>query len=134
MALAYGGHAMIGLGFLNLLGTLLFFGFLVFAFKMFFRGMKVSRANGGPGPWNWQGPSHSHNPREDEAMKVAKERLAQSEISPEEYETVKRGLRASTPQQEGYRQDSALATARMRFAQGELSQEEFDAVMKALLD
>lgn len=134
MALAYGGHAMFGLGFLNLIGTLLFFGFLVFAFKMFFRGMRYSKANGAPGPWNW-GPSHAHrhHDHEDEAMKLAKERLAQSDISPEDFETLKSGLKASAPQP-GYRQDSALATARMRFAQGELSQEEFDAVKKALLD
>ena len=133
MALAYGGHAMFGLGFLNLLGTILFFVFLVFAFKMFFKGMRYSRAGGGP-PWDWHGPSHGHKHREDEAMKVARERLAGSEISPEEFETLKSGLRASAPQEPGYRQDSALATARMRFAQGEISQEEFDAVKKALLD
>lgn len=134
MAFAYGGHAAFGLGFLNLLGTILFFVFLVFAFKMFFRGMRYSGAKNGFGSWNWQGPSNGHRHHEDEAMKVARERLAQSEISPEEFETLKSGLRASAPQEPGYRRDSALATARMRFAQGELSQEEFDAVKKALLD
>ena len=68
-------------------------------------------------------------------MRVARERLANSELSPEEFVTLKEGLRMSAPHGEAtpYRRDSALTTARMRFAQGEISREEFEAVKKALM-
>ncbi len=144
MATAYGMgmHGVgFGLGFLNLVGTVLFIVFAVWVFKFVVRGVRTS----GRGPWEWRGPgSHrrsfwgDHTGSDagnfDSAMKTARERLAKNEISPEEFETLKRGLKSEETQESPPppRGDSALATARMRFAQGEMSAEEFEAVKKAL--
>ncbi len=134
-----------GLGFLNFIGTILFLVFLFWAFKAIFRGFRYAGGRGsgwsGRGPWGWH--KHHHGGHDsDEAMSAARERLAQGDIDPEEYEAIKQGLAADRPSDSsdssgyrgyGYRRtDSALALARMRFAKGEISAEEFEAVRKTL--
>ena len=64
-------------------------------------------------------------------MRIARDRLASGEVTPEQYEAIKRGL-SSTEAPYG-RPDGALAKARARFARGEISLEEFEAVKRALL-
>ena len=151
MALAYGfgaAHVGFGLGFLNFLGTVLFFILLFMLFKTLFRGWRYAGSKGwrgGTGPWGWSRHGwHGHKDRparaeEDEAMNTARERLAQGEITPEEFEALKQGLRSGRPENgDGYggyqRFDRAIDLARMRFARGEISAEEFEAVRKTLLD
>ncbi len=149
MAHAFGyGHMFgFGLGFLNFIGTLLFFGFMLMAIRMVFFGSRFAGGRSCGGHWrqkmmersrHWsedRGPAaHFGSPASDDAMQVARDRLANSELSPEEFETIKQGLKDSQPETGDHfrRHDSALNTARLRFAKGELSREEFDAVRKAL--
>lgn len=149
MAFAYGfGHGAgfgFGLGFLNLIGTVLFFIFLVFLVKTIVRGgWRGGRGPRGGGPeWGggwWGGPprrwsgsdeSRGDGWRADEALRTARERLAGGEISPQEFESLKRGLGSTVDGTS--RHDDAVNLARLRFARGELSSEEFEAVKKALL-
>ncbi len=142
---AAGGHmAHMGFGFgvLNFFGTILFFVFAIMAIKLIFRGMRYSGFSPEGSPdWrqkakeryrSWAQEDKPQATRsQDEAMQVARDRLANSELSPEEFEDVKDALKAT--QSNGYQKhDDALHTVRMRFAKGELSKEEFDAVIKAL--
>ncbi|MCA9835639.1 MAG: SHOCT domain-containing protein [Trueperaceae bacterium] len=145
MAHAFGyGHAFgFGLGFLNFIGTLVFFFFMIWALKMVFAGSRFGPGRSCGGHWrqkmaeryrHWSEESDAPAHHPDGAMKVARDRLASSELRPEEFETIKQGLKDSQPEAGDHfrRHDSALATARLRFAKGELSREEFDAVRKAL--
>ena len=154
-------HGMgFGLGFLNLIGTLLFFGFIFMAIKFLVKGRHHANGRGdwGRGPWgpsHWkQGPpwmqgerqgkgnqskegfhpwSDDSKPGRDEALNVARERLAQSEISPEQFETIKQGLKVDMSDSSAERFDKAVHLARLRFAKGEISAEEFEAVKRTLL-
>lgn len=143
MAFAYGfGHGAgfgFGLGFLNLIGTILFFAFLFFLVKLIVRGgWRCGRGPQSHGrEWNrgwWSGSSgpwtDSQAAASDDALRTARERLASGEISPEEFEVLKRGLGGSFDG--ASRHDGAVNLARLRFARGELSLEEFEAVKKAL--
>ena len=81
---------------------------------------------------------------QDQAMTVARERLARSEITPEQFETIKKSLetRKAAPDQTEHdwkerfgnwsNNDSALNVARMRLAKGEISSEEFEMIRRAL--
>lgn len=140
-----GGHmAHMGFGFgvLNFFGTILFFVFAIMAIKLMFKGMRYS-GFGPEGSTDWrqkakeryrawaQDDKAQATHGQDEAMQIARDRLANSELSPEEFEAIKEALKAR--QSNGYQKhDDALHTVRMRFAKGELSKEEFDAVIKAL--
>lgn len=145
-AIGRGGYAMghgmhgfgFGLGFLNLIGTLLFVFFLFWVAKFVIRGIRYSSGGGFGG-----GRGRSFRRRfergfgrnfgeSDDALQTARDRLARSEITPEEFETIKQGL-GTPPSQEGFwGGDDALSTARQRFAQGDITLEEFEAVKKAL--
>jgi uncharacterized membrane protein len=158
----YGMHGFgFGLGFLNLIGTILFFIFIFMLIKFFVRGARYAghRNWHGRGDWNkrdwsrrdwnrgdWKGKapwmsekfwmddkegSRSYD-TDDEAMNTARERLAQGEITPEQFETVKQGLKVDMSDSPLGRHDKAVHLARLRFAKGEISLEEFDAVKKAL--
>jgi uncharacterized membrane protein len=156
-----GMHGMgFGLGFLNLIGTILFFAFIFMAIKFFVKGRHYTHGHGdwgswGPGSWK-QGPPWMHGregqgkerqgkegfhlwqnddsrPGSDEAIDVARERLAQSEISPEQFETIKQGLKVDMSDPSAERFDKAVHLARLRFAKGDISAEEFEAVKKTLL-
>ncbi len=119
-------HGGFGLGFLNFLGTILFFVAVFWAVKFFLLGGYRSRRwRGYRGGRRWEGA-------EGEAESEARERLARGEIGEDEFNrlksTFKRGFRG-----EGwFGGDRALEHARMRLAQGELSVEEFETIRKAL--
>lgn len=160
----YGMHGLgFGLGFLNFIGTILFFIFIFMVIKFFIRGSRYAghrgwhsrgdwsksdwkRGDWGKGaPWMreefWQqrregfrpGRGDWHSDSDDEAMSVARERLAQGEINPEQFETIKGGLKVDMSDSSGGRFDKAVHLARLRFAKGEISSEEFEAVKKTLL-
>jgi len=167
-----------GLGFLNFIGTILFIFIVIWVIKMVVRGFRgcafegpggdEDRASGWAGR-GWRGPgghgyrydyrggrgrhsrhgSHEGRQRRDEALEVARERLARGQINAEEYERLRKGLdggpsagASATSGGEGFpgaasgqrrpRRDQALEIARMRFATGELTSEEFDGVKRAL--
>jgi uncharacterized membrane protein len=130
MAFAHGMGFGFGLGFLNFLGTVLFFVLLVWALKLFFRGERGWTPPGRYRRWE-RGEG-------DEAMKAARERLAQGEISANEFEAIKKGLRSDAPQEgppfEAWfkRRDGALDSVRLRLARGEITIDEFEAVKRAL--
>jgi uncharacterized membrane protein len=141
-----------GLGFLNLIGTVLFFAFIVMAIKFFVKGGRYAGYRNHNGPWHrgapwmhgseglgkdgatkdgfrrWQGEVS-----EDEAMSVARERLASGQINPEQFEAVKQGLKVDMSDSPLGRHDKAVHLARLRFAKGEITAEEFEAVKKTLL-
>lgn len=163
----YGMHGMhgfgFGLGFLNFVGTILFFIFIFMLVKFFVKGARYAgyrnwqgRGDWNRGDWgkrgwsprgNWKNKApwmnekfwmddkegaHSHSDSDDEAMNVARERLAQGEITPEQFETVKQGLKVDMSDSPLGRHDRAVHLARLRFAKGEITLEEFEAVKKAL--
>lgn len=139
-AFGYGPGFGFGLGFLNFLGMVLFVILLVGVLRWVARGKRPwgARAWGGP-PWSgWEhgGPGGRPGPR-DEAVEVARERLAQGEITAEEFAGLRAGLEGSRPREEGPAawfgaRDPALRTARLRFARGEIDRETFDAVIETL--
>lgn len=172
MVLAGGFHGMhglgFGLGFLNFIGTILFFFFIFMVIKFFIRGSRYAghrgwhgrgdwsksdwkRGDGNTGGWNrgapwmreefWQQRKEGFRPggrdwnsdSDDEAMSVARERLAQGEINPEQFETIKGGLKVDMSDSSGGRFDKAVHLARLRFAKGEITSDEFEAVKKTLL-
>lgn len=146
MAFAYGvgAHVGFGLGFLNFLGTILFFLFMFMLFKMIFRGMRYGGPRGGWGARGWSGRSwgrHGHGgwsdrSDHDEAVTAARERFAQGEIDADAFAGIQQALASDRPaSDEGWsprRHDRALQLARMRLARGEITPEEFEAVRKTL--
>lgn len=143
MAFAYGMHGMaFGLGFLNFIGTILFFIFVFMAVKFVIRGLRYSYGHNGDSQRSWGSPwKHQHRDhhraygQQDEALKVARERFASGEIDEDSYQKIKDGLRVEVSEDGHWKRskhDSALELARLRFARGELSPEEFEAVKKAL--
>jgi uncharacterized membrane protein len=146
-------------GLFKVFGWLLFLG-LIFGAIRFFRRARYAGMGGGwggRGGWNpqrmmgaWGGFGR------DEAMETARERLAKSELTPEQFEEIKRGLggneaRAGNDMAGGNRgdwhdmkrewrdvkrgfsgKDNALETARLRLAKGEISAEEFEMIRRTL--
>ena len=137
----YGGG--FGFGLFHLLGNLLFLALLVGAVVFFLRGTRFA---GGRGPGNWGGWSRSMRgtgwmnnfAARDGALEVARTRLAKSEITPEQFEELCKGLEAKAREAErnepgfSWRQDNALETARMRFATGEITHEQFEVLRSKL--
>lgn len=128
-----------GLGFLNFLGTILFFIFLFWVFKAFVfgrgwrggygRGWRHMKSAGGP--WG----------RSDDATEAARERYARGDISKEQYEAIKTGLESEKSRESHddwrdwrgfWNRDKALEVARVRFARGEISLEEYQAIKQGL--
>src|SRR5690606_26035869 len=135
----HGAGFGVGLGFLNLIGTVLFVLVVIWVIKAAVRGTwRGGRGPGGeadrrPGWWGGPGPlwANQGETAGDEAVRIARERLAAGEITAAEYEAIKRGLGGGD--QAGYgRHDPALRIARTRFARGEIGLEEFEAVRRAL--
>lgn len=136
-----------GLGFLNFIGTILFFVFMFKIFQMFagrggsMRGcMKGMKYAGGPwmqgGRRGWRGFEGN-----DGAVEAARERYAKGEISKEQYDSIKTGLGAQEAQESHddwrgmrrfFKSDDALEIARVRFAKGEITLEQFEALKKGL--
>lgn len=158
----YGHMGMgFGLGFLNFIGTILFFVAVFWALKFLFRGgfrgghggghggrgryakLRGDWAKGrygGPRPWE-RGP--------DEADKVMRERLAKGEITEDEYNRLKSQLGSngdgsdngpastSAGRPDGgplswLRGDDALEVARLRLAKGEITADEFQTLRRVL--
>jgi putative membrane protein len=129
-----------GLGFLNLLGTILFVVLLVAALRALMGG------RGGPwGPRGRRAWAAAGFGAPDPALDAARERLARSEISPEQFEDIRAALRAGRAEPQPHEhmgppwaamgrwgRDGALETARLRLARGEVTPEEFEAIRRAL--
>ncbi len=142
-------------GFFKVLGWVLLLG-LIFGALRFFRrsGRFAGHGWGGRGSsWNPRGMMGSNWGGRDEALETARERLARSELTPEQFEEIKRSL--MTPQSnasewrssEGWQdmkrefrgmsrnwggKDNAIETARVRLAKGEISTEEFEMIKRTL--
>ncbi len=134
MVYAYSHAAGFGLGFLNLLGSILFFIFIFFAIKAIIYHFAGHKA----GYRAWGCHSRYNKGTEDEAVVVARERFAKGEVTSEEFNVLKTGLGAESNESTSNSRwgfggrDKALGIARMRFAKGEISLDEFEAVKKAL--
>jgi uncharacterized membrane protein len=134
------GHGF-GFGLFHLLGNLFFLALLIGAIMFFVRGARFA---GGRGPGNWGGwgrgmrggPWMNNFVGRDPALEIARTRLAKSEITPEQYEELRKGLEAREREQHepgfSWRRDDALETARMRFATGEITSEQFETIRKTL--
>ncbi len=145
-----------GLGFLNLIGTILFWVAAFWTVRFFIRGGfrgdyrsrlpkwrgEWSKGRGGGRPWeNRSGPG-------DEAEKMMRERLAKGEISEDEYAKLKAHLGSGNESNGGegnhgspraesgplgwLKGDGALELARMRFAKGEIGADEFETIRRVL--
>ena len=142
------GHGYgFGLGFLNFLGTILFFVALFWLVRAFVFGRRRRyRPPFGSRGWSrWD----SGYGGEDRALRLARERFAQGKISAEEFETIRSrldtgedggrdgpsfpdlsNLRSSIGSNWG--RERALDIARTRFAKGEITQEEFETLKRTL--
>ena len=170
----HAGHMMgmgFGLGFLNLIGTVLFWVALIWTIRFFVRGgfrdggfrrryggryakwrgemTRGGHGHGGHGRGDW---GRSRPPEQDEADKLLRERLAKGEISEDEYAQLKAKLGengGSSSAEDGpsryggrpeggplswLRGDSALETARLRLAKGEITPDEFETIRRVLAD
>lgn len=125
MEMAYHGMGF-GLGFLNFIGTLLFFGFLLFFLLPFLL----------RGRWGWRRWKHAKRrwmESADNAAEVARERFARGDMSREEYERMRSGLGAKEVEETGgwkpfWERDRAIEVARMRYAKGEITLEQFQSL------
>ncbi len=139
-----------GLGFLNLIGTILFWVAIFWTVRFFIRGGFRGDYRSRLPKWRrgWQGGGRSwdrHGNPDDEAEKVMRERLAKGEISEDEYAKLKshlgngaeNGNTNGSSRPEGgplgwLRGDGALELARMRFAKGEIGADEFETIRRVL--
>jgi uncharacterized membrane protein len=132
-------------GFFHFLWSLFWLFAFIWVIRFFARGMKYSKSWGhgrgwGRKMWHEFGQISNH----DQAMTVARERLARSEITPEQFETIKKSLetRKISPDHNEHdwkerfgnwsNNDSALGVARLRLAKGEISSEEYEMIRRAL--
>ena len=149
-----------GLGFLNFIGTILFFVAVFWALRFFFRGgmHRYRHGNGKYGKWReWRGRYGGPRPwegRSDGAEQTLRERLAKGEIDQDEFNRLKTQLSGNGggnsggngnanggsgggPRPEGgplgwLRGDDALEVARLRLAKGEISADEFETLRRVL--
>lgn len=141
-----------GLGFLNFLGTILFFVAVFWALRFFFRGGMHKYRHGNPGKWReWRGRYGGPRPwegRSDGAEQTLRDRLARGEIKEDEYNRLKTqlggnggngngGPNGGGPRPDGgplgwLRGDDALEVARLRLAKGEISADEFETLRRVL--
>jgi uncharacterized membrane protein len=115
----------------------------------FFRRMRYAGAGGWGGSRGWgRHPMMGMFNGRDDALETARQRLARSEITPEQFEDLKRNLQSEQARAEdawrnrergewrgfarSWNRDDALETARMRLARGEISAEEFQMIRRAL--
>jgi putative membrane protein len=139
-------------GFFKFLWFLFLIGLLFWGLRMF-RRMRHAGAGGwgGGSRGGWGGGRGGWGAMfggRDEALETARVRLARSELTPEQFEDLKRALTsAQQARSEAWQdmrnewrgkargwmgRDDALETARMRFAKGEISAEEFKMIENAL--
>jgi uncharacterized membrane protein len=132
-------------GFFHFLWSLFWLFAFIWVIRFFARGMKHSRGWGNSRGWGrkmWQ--DFGQMGSQDQAMTTARERMAKSEITPEQFETIKKSLETKkvAPDHEDHdwkerfgnwsNNDSAMNVARMRLAKGEISSEEFEMIRRAL--
>lgn len=140
MAFAYGfgpGWGC-GLGFLNFLGTILFFVALVWVVRFLLRGGRF----GGRGGWRrWRHGRHDFGFGPDDALDEARVRLARGEIDAREYERLRSTLggEPSDGAQGPFERwlggsHDAMQVLRLRLARGEITVEEFETLRRALGD
>jgi uncharacterized membrane protein len=137
-------------GFFHFIWSLFWLFAFIWVIRFFARGMKHGRGWGG----SWGGDGRQWGKRmwrefgqgmdgQDEAMATARERLAKSEITPEQFETIKKSLETKKPAPEHdhdwkgnwnnmSKGDNALNVARMRLAKGEISSEEYEMIRRTL--
>ncbi|MEM7737983.1 MAG: SHOCT domain-containing protein [Deinococcota bacterium] len=144
----FGPHGMaggmgFGLGFLNLLGTILFFIVLATLIRGIIHGRRYRM--GGWGGWSNRG-HQQRTQGSDDALNTARERFAKGDISADEFASLKEDLAGSQAEQTspsrpvgmgfgpfgGWGRERALDIARMRLAKGEITAEEFATVKKTL--
>jgi hypothetical protein len=139
-------------GFFKVLGWVLLLG-LIFGALRFFRRARFAGQGwgGGRGGWSPRGMMGGNWGGSDEALETARQRLAKSELTPEQFEEIKRSLETKQASEwrssDGWRdmkrefrgqfrnwggKDNALETARLRLAKGEISTEEFEMMKRAL--
>ncbi len=134
-------------GFFHFIWSLFWLFAFIWVIRFFARGMKHGRGWGGAGRqmgkrmWRDIGQGFAG---QDEAINTARERLARSEITPEQFETIKKSLetKKAIPEQNEHdwkerwgnwsNNDNALNVARMRLAKGEISSEEYEMIRRAL--
>ena len=124
-----------GLGFLNFVGTVLFFVFIFGLLRMFaFGGHCGSRHH-----WKKMKRHRRFWNEETGASHIVRERYARGEIDREEYQNLMAGLGVKKEEEVAAEwrppfmaSDRALEVARYRLAQGEISPEEYEAIRKAL--
>lgn len=146
------GDMGFGLGFLNFLGTILFWVAVFWAVRFFVRGgFNKYRSHGRYAKWRrgWHGGGRPWEARSDEADKLVRERLAKGEISEDEYTRLKSQLGGNGSNGGGngsyngparpeggplgwLRGDDALGVARLRLAKGEISADEFETIRRVL--
>lgn len=123
------GCAGFGLGFLNLLGIVLFWGMVILAIKWLRNGRSCRRSR-------YAGRFNMMQEGNDSAAETARERFARGDISQEEYERIKSNLGAAKrPEGNPFgfmRGGDPLDIARLRLAKGEITPEEFNT-LKTLL-
>lgn len=135
-----------GLGFLNFLGTVLFFMFLFGMFRMLAWGSRGGCSGHSRKHWKSMRRQWKHHMMEHDApLRIVRERYARGEIDREAYldmtealggrpeETVKHQEKASE-WRPPFMQDRALEVARYRLAQGEITPEQFEAIRRTLQD
>ncbi len=124
-----------GLGFLNFVGTILFFVAVIWTIKFLARGGSVRgwRSRKHYGRWHGRGGYWESSP--NEAEKALRERLAKGDITDEEFSRLKASAVKSDEDagpMSWLRGDRALETARLRLAKGEITPDEYDAIRRAL--
>lgn len=138
MALAYGfgpGWGF-GLGFLNLLGTVLFFVALVWVIRLVMRGGVHARGCGG---WrHWRHERFHAGRRSDDAVDEARARLARGDIDAGEFERLRSALEGQEGSDGGPFErwlggvPDAMGVLRLRLVRGEITVDEFHALRRAL--
>lgn len=133
-------------GFFHFIWSLFWLFAFIWVIRFFARGMKHGRGWGGGRHWGKRMWSEFGQgiAGQDDAMATARERLAKSEITPEQFEIIKKSLetrKASTENNDHdlkerwgnwSNNDAALNVARMRLAKGEISSEEYEMIRRAL--
>lgn len=137
MAFAYGwgpGFGF-GLGFLNFLGTILFFVVVVWVIRFLLRG-----GFGGPacGARRWR--RHARRAWRhgfDDALDEARARLARGEVDAREYERLRDLLEGGGAEEGPFERwlagrKDAVEVLRLRLARGEISVDEYESLLRAL--
>jgi len=144
MAFAYGWGAGygFGLGFLNFIGTILFFILVVWVIRFVLRG-GIGYRGGRCGGWHryYRGRHyrrHRYAGFGNDPLEEARARLARGEIDAQEYERLRGALEGEAPDEEapferwlGGRPD-AMETLRLRLARGEIGVDEYERLRAAL--